>query len=279
MKKIFIAVIAVISVTTFYSFSDGGDEARSTNGAPAGYCGDPANGFKTCTNCHSGPAASSQIGWITSNVPPTGYVPGNSYTVTATITRPGHIKYGFQVSPQNSSGTLLGTLSIISGGTQLVGAGKYVTHTNSGVSGSGSKTWTFGWTAPVSGTGLVTFYGAFNAANANNNANGDSIFTSSLLIGENGNGIPAINEKEISLNIFPNPSSDYINLNFSLEGNSDVTISLVDVHGNTVNDLFSETSLNGEIEKTFEISSYPKGVYFIKLSLNEKCSLRKVLIL
>jgi len=278
MKKVFFSVIAIISVTTFYSFSTGGEDTNSTGGAPAGTCGDPASGFATCKGCHiSSFGPSFQTGWITSNVPPTGYIPGNTYTVTATITRPGHAKFGFQASPQNSAGTLLGTLSTISGGTQLVGTGKYVTHTNTGTSGSGTRTWNFGWTAPSSGTGLVTFYGAFNASNANGGSGGDSIFTSMLLIGENGNGIPSFDLNEFKMSVFPNPSSEYVKVRFYLEGNSDVAISLMDIHGNVVSNLFSETTLNGEVNKTFDVLSYPKGVYFLLLRVDGRSALQKII--
>ena len=96
------------------------DVNSSTSGAPAGSTGSPGDGGITCTNCHSGPAASVQTGWITSNVPVSGYVPGNTYTITATVTRPGHVKFGFEVSPQNISGVLQGTLINTSTATQLV---------------------------------------------------------------------------------------------------------------------------------------------------------------
>lgn len=51
----------------------------------------------------------------------------------------------------------MGTLAA-GANNQLVGSNKYVTH----VAASASlNTWTFNWTAPVAGTGNVTFYGAF----------------------------------------------------------------------------------------------------------------------
>lgn len=279
MKKVFIAVVAIISATTFYSFNKKGEGVFKENGAPSGYCGDPSNGFKNCTFCHTGAVVSPQVGWITSNVPPTGYIPGNSYTVTATIVRPGHFKFGFQASPQSSSGSLLGSMSIISGGTQLDSSGKYITHTFSGTPGSGSRTWNFGWTAPASGSGLVTFYGAFNASDGDDTKFGDSIFTSTLLIGENGNGIPSFNANEFKLSVFPNPSSEFVNVRFSLVGNSDVAISLMDMKGNIVSNLFSESTLNGEVHNTFDISSYTKGVYFLKLNVDGRSALHKLLVL
>ena len=48
----------------------------------------------------------------------------------------------------------------------MINNDKAITHTSSGISTTGdSNSWSFDWTAPASGTGDVTFYGAFNAAN------------------------------------------------------------------------------------------------------------------
>ncbi len=143
-------IIVSASVLVFSSFV-----AFYPTGAPAGYTGSPGDG-KNCTDCHTG-TASNVSGWITSNIPAEGYLPGHTYQITATNNITGSGKYGFEVSPQNNSGALLGTLAAGSN-NQLVGNNKYVTH----VSASSSlNSWTFSWTAPVAGTGNVTFYGAF----------------------------------------------------------------------------------------------------------------------
>lgn len=55
----------------------------NAGGAPIGKTGSPGDG-SNCTGCHSGVATTS-AGLITSNVPVTGYIPGNTYTITATI--------------------------------------------------------------------------------------------------------------------------------------------------------------------------------------------------
>ena len=123
-------------------------------GAPAGYSGSPADG-QTCANCHGG-TATTVSNVLTSNVPASGYVPGTNYTITVSISGASTRK-GFQVSPQNNSGVLIGTLTAGSGNT-IVGS-KYITHTSSKTTNPG--TWTFTWTAPAAGSGTVNFYGAF----------------------------------------------------------------------------------------------------------------------
>ncbi len=124
-------------------------------GAPAGVTGSPGDG-SSCTSCHGG-TATTTANCITSTIPASGYVAGTVYAITATNPLTSSGKYGFELSPQNASGTQLGTLAAGSG-THLVGGTKYVTHTSAN---SSTKVWTFNWTAPAAGTGPVTFYAAF----------------------------------------------------------------------------------------------------------------------
>jgi len=131
------------------------------SGSPAGYTGSPGDAHH-CQSCHGGSTATVP-GWITSNIPATGYVAGTVYTITATVTGTG--KKGFEVSPQNITGTQLGVLAAGTG-SKLVGGTKYVTQSSAG-STTGTKTWNFTWTAPATGAGTVTFYGAFTVGEPN----------------------------------------------------------------------------------------------------------------
>ncbi|CAN5643356.1 hypothetical protein BH11BAC1_BH11BAC1_21690 [soil metagenome] len=162
------------------------NEANShQNGSPATRTGSPGDGGATCKNCHSGPTPTTQAGMITSNIPVAGYTGGQTYTITATVSRSGHSKFGFEISPQNITGTQLGTL-IVTNTTemQLVGSGKYITQKTAGTAGTNSRTWLFNWTAPATGTGNVTFFGAFNITNSGNNSSGDTTVLSTLVVSE-----------------------------------------------------------------------------------------------
>jgi hypothetical protein len=157
----------------FSSFRPYGGGAPS----PYYYTGSPGDAH-SCASCHGN--SSTVAGWITSNIPASGYVPGTVYQITASNSVTGSGKYGFEVSPQNPAGTLLGTLAPGTG-SKLVGSGKWITHSNA----SNSVTsWTFNWTAPVAGTGVVTFYGSFTR--------GTSAPTklSTLVVNEAAGGLP-----------------------------------------------------------------------------------------
>lgn len=178
------------------------------NGAPAGFTGSPSDG-QTCakSTCHGG-TATFVPGWISTNVPVSGYVPGSSYQVTATVTDSGRNKFGFELSPQDLSGNLLGTLQA-NAVTDLRGLGKYITHRNSSTSGQDSKSWTFNWVAPPAGTGEVTFYAAFNGANGNGQSSGDNIYRSSLVVEED---TTVVGVDDDALVVIPNPSNGWVTL-------------------------------------------------------------------
>ena len=187
MKKstLILSLFSTIVFAILYSAMN--NEVNSKpDGSPSAKTGSPGDGGVTCqSSCHGGPSPATMTGWITSNIPGGGYTPGSTYTITATITRPGHTRWGFEISPQNTSGTLLGTLiATNTSQTKLISTGKYITHTTAGNSGSNPKSWTFDWTAPAAGTGNVTFYGAFLAADNDGSEDGDTTYVSTMIVSE-----------------------------------------------------------------------------------------------
>lgn len=273
----------MLPIALLMSFAGGiNDSHTSTGGAPNGHSGDPSASGKTCNTagCHTGATVGTLAGVITSTVPGTGYTAGNTYTITVSFVRPGHVKFGFQATPQNASGTKLGTLANLTSGTQIPAGsgGKYITHTNSSVSGTGgSRTWNFLWTAPATGLGPVTFYGAFNATNNNNLASGDSIFKSTLVLTEASSAVHDLYTDEFSLSAFPNPAHDNLQVKFNTPASSSAEIELWDMAGNRSHVLFSKTAVSGEINEAFDLSSYSKGIYFLRLNVDGRSSVQKII--
>lgn len=173
LTKVALSFFALFIVSIFITeYSSPADAHR--NAGDAKKTGSPGDG-STCSSCHG--STTKTTGLISSNIPVEGYTPGTKYTITGTIPNPGTAgRWGFSMSPQNASGTLLGTWTNTSNTTQLNTtfggtANKYATHT---ANGSTSSTWSVDWTAPTAGTGDVTFYGIFMIANNNGtDDNGD----------------------------------------------------------------------------------------------------------
>ena len=157
----------------------------SPDGAPSGYANDKASNYKTCASsgCHSGTAvlADTSIAKIMSNIPSTGYVPGTTYTFTASVNKPSNVRFGFQASPQDSVGNYKGTMIVTNTSKTKITGTKYITHTQSGNS---SSSWSWNWIAPALGSGQVKISGALMAANNNGSTSGDSIYKVTVAINE-----------------------------------------------------------------------------------------------
>lgn len=199
MKKVICFVLLCSCLTiSYYSFTN-------STGAPAGYTGAPGD-VGTCgaPGCHGSTPITSGTTWnnftITSNIPVGGYTPGTAYTITVSHAISGINKWGFEAVALNSSNAQAGTIAAGAGSQTSTFNGKtYVTHTSSGNTGTGGRSWSFTWTAPNPGVGTVTFYAAVNAANGNGiNDAGDQIYTKSASFSQVSNlptavidGVPA----------------------------------------------------------------------------------------
>ena len=80
-------------------------------GSPGGKTNSPLDG-QNCTMCHSGTINSGQGSVnISSDVPVSGYIPGNTYTITVMGAHPSFTKYGFELTAE-SSGSKTGGFTI-----------------------------------------------------------------------------------------------------------------------------------------------------------------------
>lgn len=246
-------------------------------GADPGHTGSPGDSLKNCTVCHGG-SATFYDGWITSDIPSTGYVPGEIYNLTTTNTEVEGTRFGFQVSPQNEKGDLLGEI-IVSDSiqTQLVGGKKYLTYTENGVNGQGSKTWGFKWKAPASGTGKVTFYGAYNS-NFQGHKGSDHTFLSSLTLNEHGTVSAKEMNKPISIfSVYPNPSNNEININLNLISNKQLLVEIIDFYGKTVETIINEKT-SGHVNKQYNTKHLASGIYYIKAKVDGTAVTQKLYI-
>jgi hypothetical protein len=254
-------VTAGLILFVFLLAGFGGDDLKHSSGADPGYTNSPGDG-KNCTHCMGGTAL-PVTDWITSDVPGTGYIPGNTYTITVTATGTGN--KGFEVSPQDLTGNLIGTLTA-GIGNQLVGSGKYVTHTHA--SSANPKTWTFQWTAPSAGAGDVTFYGSVAVGKLNTKTTTMTVSQSTVGISENA---------QPGFILFPNPAHQQINVSFSLETPSKIRLDLLSVNGERIINLVEESFPAGHISRTFTINQ-PAGFYFLRMNSGENTQLGKVIL-
>ncbi len=243
-------------------------------GAPTSRTGSPFD-VSSCTFCHAGTATTTP-GQITSNIPLAGYMPGNTYTITATVTQASRIKFGFEISPQSSTGALLGTIIATNPTeTQIIGLGKWITHRAAGTAGSGSRTWTFDWTAPPINSGTVTFYGAFNATNNSSSTSGDIIKLSTMVIPQDPSaGIFDPDLLAMELSLYPNPVSDKINLQVQLPSDG-ALVSIQDLSGRKVKEENFTALVSGNNQFVVDAAELDPGIYFLTVHSGQSSVTRK----
>ena len=193
IKKLYktISVLLFMASLLFISFS----AITNITGSPDESSGAPGDG--NCTSCHTGTAiqsAAANVLWnnvvMTSNIPVSGYVDGTTYNITISYTHTGDTVFGFQT-------VALDAINSLPAGTVVNGTNNqshfdnsnsrtYLTHSSSGTSGSGGKSWTFQWTAPNPAVGDVIFYTAICDANGDHAVTGDLILLKPIKVFQTG---------------------------------------------------------------------------------------------
>jgi len=79
------------------------------------------------------------------------------------------------------------------------------------------------------------------------------------------------------LDIFPNPATDALNVNFKLDNNQTVEMRLVNVTGEAVyNNVL--TNVTGQVNNRIDVSNFAKGIYILNISGAEGSVNKKVII-
>ncbi|HCQ30177.1 MAG TPA: hypothetical protein DIU39_07820 [Flavobacteriales bacterium] len=232
------------------------------SGAPTAKTGSPGDG-SDCTSCHSGTAqtASNSV-TISSDIPVSGYVPGTTYTITVEGVQQNITKFGFEITAEDNANAKAGSWATANNETQ-VKSSNWVTHTSSGTAGNGFKIWTMNWTAPVAGTGDVTFYAAVNATNANGANSGDLIMLNNITVQEDASA--SVNNLATSkISVYPNPTADYIYIK------SEQIIDNVQIFDISGKNVYAGKS------NVVNLKTLPQGTYFVRLEVNNTVSIQKI---
>jgi hypothetical protein len=251
----------LIFLLLIYGF---GGQSKWPGGSPGGYTGSPGDG-RDCTQCHGG-SASQVLGWISANIPEEGYIPGETYNITIHVSGTGD--KGFEVSPQDLQGNLLGSLQAGTN-THLVNENKAVTQ-NSSTSANPAQ-WQFQWTAPPAGTGEVTFYGAFTV-------NKPVTKLCKLVVQEN-TGLAIREQSTLNCSVYPNPASDKVHISFQTNDKGLMGIDLVSIDGKKTC-LLSPVSIDkGDHLVICHLpDNLPAGIYFLNVFCDSENSFVKIAI-
>ena len=140
---------------------------------------------------------------------------------------------------------------------------------------------TSNWTAPVSGTGTISFWGVLNAVNGDGSSGGDYWNTQGMTINEwpSKLGIASIEENSIQLSIFPNPAKENITVSCNLSETSLVEINMFGIDGRMVSSLMNTTLTQGEHEQRLTLPAGVKaGIYLIQLIANGQPTVQRIIV-
>ena len=268
MKRIFTISFLLVSAIFWMANADG--RAASQNAGNTGAPGDEilAGVPRTCQTCHS---TSSEITTSMSlsikdvnGDDVTSYLPGQVYRVKIShIAAGAPDQYGFQMLALiDSDESDVAGFSNPTGNTQIATANnrQYIEQNGS----STESSFEADWTAPIEGSGNVTFYFSGNAVDGNNMNSGDGADTGSTTIVEAPTS-DVSNAFYAELQIFPNPSNGIFNI--AGINNSEATFELYDLLGARV---MSKSILGQAID----LGAFSDGVYLLRIQ-NEKQSITK----
>jgi hypothetical protein len=272
MKKKFTLVLSALLMAGLVYDYNYRSVHSSSGSAPAGRTGSPGDGISCNTGCHGGqpgtPSGSEAVS-IT-GLPAGGYVAGQTYDLTLTMTDPSAARWGFQLIVEDASNNSAGTL--ISGSGSTIVSSEYLTHSPA-VSGSGSASWDFQWTAPASGSGDVGFYYAALFANNDFGNSGDVTINGSEMLSE-ASGV-GISEAELAaLSVYPNPVIDEINI-AAKDVDEEIMITLFNVEGKKV---IEQSFEPGDITIDVASKSLNSGIYFLQMEADRNTTVKKLLV-
>lgn len=266
MKLKLIYTFFGLAVLVFTTMSNsGGRAAVGSVGATSA----PGDGT-VCTTCHSsgnfGTSVDVKLKDKTSGAEVNEYMPGVTYDVEVSIgTSTTPAGYGFQVlALQNSDNTSISTwANALTANTQLTNANNRQYFEHSGV--ASDNLFEAEWTAPVSGTGSVTFYAAGNAIDGTGSTAGDQSVTNEIVFQESTTSTQGLAKLGIRLNTFPNPTVDNLTLVLETESSKDLMITIYNLEGQKIEGQ-NVTTQAGENRFQFDVNAYNSGMYFVEIT-------------
>jgi hypothetical protein len=274
---IFVVSVALAELNKAYSNANG---KSIKTGAP---------GEGTCRDCHNSNPLNSSGGSVTISSPDligNQYVGGTTYQIDVTVERASINLFGFGFEALLPSGANAGTLVVTNStqmhiltGTVSGNVRNTMTQKTNGGLGSGTKTFSFNWTAPAAGTGDVTFYATGNATNQSGNTSGDFVYSTSLALSENNpSGNMEFNAVNADMNIFPNPAVETINATLHIGQKGQYEVRLFSLSSGQ--QVYAETKYfhPGNNLLTIENNGWDSGIYLLQISTNEQQIQGKILL-
>lgn len=278
MKKITLLLLtlsSLIAISAFTVLNPGGISYHT---------GSPYDKMD-CSMCHSGGSA-TPTGTITATP---AFGAGNTYTAGTTYTLSvvcgGYPKFGFGLEILNSNTTTAadaGTFGAVvtSNCKKMVTGTKPTNIVQSAPTGtSNAATFSFRWTAPSTGTAYV--YYCVNGVNGTGSTSGDKSKTFSMTLTPSvPNSTPTIVENTFNAALFPNPTHDFVTLNYSLKESSDVKAEIFTMEGKKSASFNYNNQIAGEHRETINLSelNLTNGIYSVSITAGNNRVTKNIVI-
>lgn len=251
---------------------------------PIAVTGAPGEG--TCSDCHSGAGLNMGPGFVTLafSGSKNEYKLNKNYVITVSVFDTTKSRFGFE--------TVSLDLNNMQAGKPVETDHEHTTRRTddetgriymSNYTGSELNVWTYKWKSPATNIGNVIFYASGNAADWNDNLEGDNIYTTTLQVSPKG----VINEDMASeqvtnlsteLSIYPNPvTSGYFNVTFNIKEDKMTTVELYSIRGEHLQTLYRAFKEAGSHDQTVHLMKpVPAGIYLVAVTAGEERTFRKV---
>lgn len=251
---------------------------------PIAVTGAPGEG--TCSDCHSGAGLNMGPGFVTLAFSGSNneYKLNKNYVITVSVFDTTKSRFGFE--------TVSLDLNNMQAGKPVETDHDHTTRRTddetgriymSNYTGSELNVWTYKWKSPAANIGNVIFYATGNAADWNDDLEGDNIYSTTMQVQPKG-GISedVIAEQAIALqtelSVYPNPvTSGYFNAVFDLTEDKMITIELFSLRGEHLQTVYQAFKEAGSHNQTVHLMKpVPAGLYLVALSTGTERTFRKV---
>jgi hypothetical protein len=80
---------------------------------------------------------------------------------------------------------------------------------------------------------------------------------------------------ETGFNVYPNPFTQSTSIEYNLKKSSEVSVEVYNILGNKVSS-FAAAELQSSGKHTYEFGNQPSGIYFVKLTVDNKSAVSKI---
>lgn len=274
MKKHLLYLLGSLALVSLaLIFSSSADEAncgyellKSSSGAKTRT--NSTNFPGTCITCHDAGTPKVQPTWLSTDIPSSGYIAGQTYNITVYtehINAVGNLS-AFALSCEDDATSNNSGIFDDSGSDIQQPASGCITSSSTGniPNGNGVKSWTIPWTAPSSGTGSITFYSCMVTGENGGGSNGFS-WRATLNISEDVSTSIENMDNNDFISIYPNPSNSIVNISFEQNYLQNCEISIVSILGKRI---LEKEIINSKFQ--LDVSTFDKGLYYIVLNSSEK---------